>query len=51
MFGLYQTRKVQPIKHFGFDEEALKKEVGVTELFGEKGFRILSAHGPAQHLK
>lgn len=25
----------------GFDEEAMKKEVGVTELFGEKGFSFL----------
>ncbi|WP_203247568.1 dipeptidase [Sporosarcina beigongshangi] len=28
-------------KALGFDEEELKKEVGVTELFGEKGFSYL----------
>ncbi len=41
MSVLYRTRNVKLIKHFAFDEEALKKEVGVTELFGEKGFSYL----------
>ena len=40
MSVLYLMKNAKPIKHLAFDEDALKDEIGVTELFGEKGLYV-----------